>query len=126
MAMPDQTPPQTLPSQANGNGANGQHATAPGKKHKLSKIETVQLTRLFDKVGVSADGIYTYNEGWSDERVHAEIKTKAAVSVVKETRRDCGFGHLATEVTRRKLSDMDKLEARVAELERKLAVLVGP
>lgn len=128
-------PPMTEPAapeapQAKANGTNGHTAAPTGVvKNKLAKLEVVALTKLLMRHGATdeATGIYAYNEGWSDERLHAELKTKAAPHVVSETRRD-GFGKLASEVKAKSRTDADRigeLEARVAKLEADLRTLIG-
>lgn len=112
-------PPDLPKSNGNGHAQNG-------KPVKMSHTDVVAATKLLLKHGsVGPGGIYTYVDGWGDERVRAESNTAATVQSIIKLRRDPGngFGRLATERKVPPLAEADRLtalEKQIDDLKKRL------
>lgn len=83
---------------------------------KLKNLEVMDATKLMLRHGDTADGgVYSYHEGWTDERVHREIGTKASVLAVVTLRKSGGM-RLASEIKALTKSDTARIEALEREV----------
>lgn len=117
------------------NGTNGKHEAAQKEASGPSKLknhELVTLVRLLTQHGTldEKNKIFTYNEGWDDERVHALVQTKASLAVITKTRKE-NFGRTPAEAESARRhghgpgsrAPIEALEGRCASLEARLSKL---
>ena len=116
------------PPMANGKAEAPEVKTAgtagtAGTGIKLSHAQVFAATKLMIEHGRSGtDGIFVWDQGWNDERVHREIGAKSSVLAVTMLRKKGGL-KLASEVHTPAKSDSARIEAlekMVGELKARL------
>ena len=120
-------PPSHLATSAN----NTCDAPSDAKRRiKPSTVTHAQLANLFMNLGqvgtvtqTDKGKLYTYKDGWSDERVQELVGAPLAAIIIK--RRESA-GRLASEFKQKKMRAVERievLEATIQELSRRLKVV---
>lgn len=97
---------QSNGARVNGHGASPAKPASPSgiKRQQMSHVMVIGASRLLDKHGTASsanpkDATYTYAEGWSDERVRAEVTPEFSINVIIEFRKN-NYGRLEEEIQR--------------------------